>query len=402
MRLRKILFAVGLAALLSMALPLRAQSGCDDSPEDPSIVLALIGSAGFAGARLWKTRRRQRLRYRNGTTIGLRNQSARNSNIPSRTYRQNTADFTPNRPTKLRRRRQDSAFRSSLDLTFPVPASPAPESIHPAAQIDPSNSAGLEHLSREIDPFLKGLSPWSGSAAKRAFDCGCVLLALPVLVPLVLAIAVAVRLTSRGPVLFLQKRVGRHGQTFTIFKFRTLPHAAHGTHHVITTPGNQRFTPVGRFLRYWKLDELPQLANVLLGHMGLVGPRPKMPDHAIFEVPCRPGITGMATVAFAQEETILARVPSDQLDAFFLTVVLPVKQQLDAQYMARATFFSDLQILVKSVLRRWDNTALDALAFTLSPAGQSGNTSFPGFDTALAPVTGCASELTQPEQASAI
>lgn len=213
---------------------------------------------------------------------------------------------------------------------------------------------GKRRLGYEFYPLRKGLSPWSGSAAKRVFDCGCVLLALPVLVPLVLAIAAAVRLTSRGPVLFLQKRVGRHGRTFTIFKFRTMIHAAHGAHRPITTLDNQSFTPVGPFLRYWKLDELPQLANVLLGHMSLVGPRPKIPDHAIFEVPCRPGITGMATVAFAQEEEILARVPKDRLESYYHFVVLPAKGQMDAEYGARATLLSDIQLLVISVVRRWD------------------------------------------------
>jgi XrtJ-associated TM-motif-TM protein len=339
MRLRKILFAVGLGALVAMALPLRAQTGCDDSPEDPSIVLALIGSAGIAGTRLWRTHRRKRLLHRRSGAINRHNQPDSNSKIPSRTHRQKAVDLAPKRPTKLRRRQQDSAFGTGPD---------------PTSQIVWRGALGTEHLAHESDTFRKDLSPWSGSAAKRVFDCGCVLLALPVLAPLALAVAAAVRLTSPGPVLFLQKRMGRHGRTFTIFKFRTMIHAAHGAHHPITTLDNQSFTPVGPFLRYWKLDELPQLANVLLGHMSLVGPRPKMPDHAIFEVPCRPGITGMATVAFAQEEEILARVPENQLESYFHFVVLPAKAQMDAEYGASATLLSDIRLLVISVLRRWD------------------------------------------------
>jgi lipopolysaccharide/colanic/teichoic acid biosynthesis glycosyltransferase len=360
MKLRKILFAVGLAALITMALPLRAQTGCEDSPEDPSIVLALIGSAGFAGARLWRTRRRNSVLHRNSAAINRQNHTPGYSNIPAKNHRQQAANFAPKRSTKLRRRREDSAFRSSPDLVVPVPAAQ-----DPSTQIHSSESVANEHTGQDFDPFRKALSPWSGSAAKRVFDCGCVLLALPVLAPLVLATAAAVRLTSQGPVLFLQKRVGRHGRVFTIFKFRTLPHAAHGTHHVITTPANQRFTPVGRFLRYWKLDEVPQLANVLLGHMSLVGPRPKMLDHAIFPVPCRPGITGMATVAFAQEEAILARVPADELDSYFERVLLPAKAQMDAEYGSRATLLSDIRLLVISVLRRWDPDA----AASFIPAG---------------------------------
>ncbi len=90
-------------------------------------------------------------------------------------------------------------------------------------------------------------SVWSGSAAKRIFDCVCAVLALPVLIPILLAVAAAVRFTSRGPVLFLQKRVGRNGRTFTILKFRTMVDVAEGTHHAITTLDNQRFTSVGPF-----------------------------------------------------------------------------------------------------------------------------------------------------------
>jgi hypothetical protein len=96
----------------------------------------------------------------------------------------------------------------------------------------------------------------------------------------------------------------------------------------------------------------------LLGDMSLVGPRPKMQEHIQYELPCRPGITGMATSAFACEEKILARVPKEELEGYFHSVILPAKRRLDAEYMARATFGSDLRILVNSVLRRWDTKAL--------------------------------------------
>jgi lipopolysaccharide/colanic/teichoic acid biosynthesis glycosyltransferase len=211
-------------------------------------------------------------------------------------------------------------------------------------------------------------SAWSVSAVKRVFDCACVLLALPMLLPLALAVAAAVRFTSPGPVLFLQKRAGRHGRVFTIFKFRTMIHfgihagtQAGNGHHPITTQDNQRFTPSGPFLRRWKLDELPQLLNVLLGDMSLVGPRPKMPEHAIHDLLCRPGLTGMATLAFAEEEAILARVPAEQLDDCFYKVVLPAKRQIDAQYMECATLSTDLRLLVKSVLRRWETPTAEEL-----------------------------------------
>ncbi|MDE3148741.1 MAG: sugar transferase, partial [Acidobacteriota bacterium] len=166
---------------------------------------------------------------------------------------------------------------------------------------------------------------------------------------------------SSGPVLFLQERTGRHGRAFTIFKFRTLVHAADIEHHAVTTAANQRFTPVGPFLRRWKLDELPQLLNVLLGDMSLVGPRPKMPEHLVAAIPCRPGITGAATIAFGREEALLAQLPKEQLDVCYHTVILPTKHSLDAHYMAHATFLSDLKLIVNSVLRRWDDSILDSL-----------------------------------------
>lgn len=216
-----------------------------------------------------------------------------------------------------------------------------------------------EDVPPQFDSLWMGLSPWSRSRGKRFFDCACVLLTLPVMVPLMLAIGAAVRFTSAGPVFFLQERVGRYGRSFTIFKFRTMVHVAHAAHNPITTSDNQRFTRIGPFLRRWKLDELPQLINVLLGHMSLVGPRPKMPEHALFDLSCRPGITGMATTVFACEERILAIVAKDQLDAYFHSIVLPAKRRLDVEYMQRATFFSDLRLLVNSVLRRWDTTDLD-------------------------------------------
>ena len=233
-------------------------------------------------------------------------------------------------------------------------------------------------------PARKGLSSWSRSSAKRVFDCACVLAALPLIVPVLLAIALVVRLTSRGPVLFLQKRVGRYGRIFTIFKFRTMVDAA--THHAVTTAGNQQFTPIGPFLRKWKLDELPQLLNVLLGDMSLVGPRPKLPEHVVQRPLCRPGITGSATVVFAREEAALNRIPKNRLQDYYHSVVLPAKRRLDAEYMARATFFSDLRLIVDSVMRRWDMAALESLIgmemLQIQVGAHTGPTASPGDEMA--------------------
>ena len=220
----------------------------------------------------------------------------------------------------------------------------------------------------------RGLSPWSRSALKRIFDVACVLLSLPIVFPLMVAIGAAVRLTSVGSVFFLQQRVGLRGRIFTIFKFRTMTHLAGEFHDPIAILDSRYVTPVGLFLRRWKLDELPQLINVLLGHMSLVGPRPKMQEHIQFDLPCRPGITGMATTVFACEEKMLARVPTEELETYFHSVILPAKRHLDAEYMARATFGSDLCILVNSVLRRWDTGAFSEFVESTVLASKDGAT----------------------------
>lgn len=208
------------------------------------------------------------------------------------------------------------------------------------------------------------MSSWSQSGMKRSFDIFCVLSMLPVLLPILLVVGLAVRFTSRGPVFFLQKRMGRYNRTFTIVKFRSLTHSNDAAHNAVTTTENQRFTPVGRFLRRWKLDELPQLLNVLMGQMSLVGPRPKLPEHQIGILNCRPGITGAATIAFAREEMVLARVPKHYLDIYYHSTILPAKHRLDTEYTARATFLSDFKLILDSVLRRWDGSVMYSLLHT--------------------------------------
>lgn len=200
---------------------------------------------------------------------------------------------------------------------------------------------------------------WSLSRQKRMFDVVSVLLTLPCLAPLFVGIAIAVRLTSSGPILFAQRRIGRKGQPFTILKFRTMQHAGHGIHRSFTTADDQRFTSIGPFLRRWKLDELPQLLNVLRGDMSLVGPRPKLPEHQVANFAWRPGITGAATYAFACEEEFLATVPAHQLDLYYHRRILPAKHKLDTDYMRRASFRSDLQLLVDTMLRRWGKSIVE-------------------------------------------
>lgn len=212
------------------------------------------------------------------------------------------------------------------------------------------------------------ISPWSRSAAKRIFDLACVTCSLPISLPILLGIGFAVRVTSRGPVLFRQKRMGRNGREFTIYKFRTMPvHDKTSDRPAVTTQGNQEFTSVGPLLRRFKLDELPNLFNVLRGDMSLVGPRPKLSQHQFGCLVCRPGITGRATVVFAREEEALTRIPVENLEGFYHSVILPLKQRLDHEYMASATFVSDFKLLVSSVLRQWCDEELKRMLPPAAP-----------------------------------
>jgi lipopolysaccharide/colanic/teichoic acid biosynthesis glycosyltransferase len=197
------------------------------------------------------------------------------------------------------------------------------------------------------------LSPWSRSRARRFFDIAVILAASPLLIPLAGIIALAVCVRCGFPILFRQTRAGRFGQPFTILKFRTMKHAPRARNSAIAAHAADEVTTIGRFLRRTKLDELPQAWNVLVGDMGLVGPRPKVPEQQSAPLDCRPGLTGAATLAFAQEERIFAQIPVDLLDDYYREVVLPAKQRLDNDYRKQATLLSDLRILRDTALGRW-------------------------------------------------
>ena len=148
--------------------------------------------------------------------------------------------------------------------------------------------------------LVRTLSPWNRPIGKHLFDGACVMCSLPEFVPAFMIIGLAVRLTFRGPVLFVQQRIGRNGRAFIIVKFRTMRVCRSVVNRpAVTRSGNPLFTPVGPFLRRWKLDELPQLFNELRGDMCLIGPSPKLPEHQTSLYYCRLGITGAATTALA-------------------------------------------------------------------------------------------------------
>lgn len=159
--------------------------------------------------------------------------------------------------------------------------------------------------------------------------------------------ALLVRATSSGPVLFRQRRAGRYRVPFMLYKFRSM-HVNSEPGSPLTVDGDPRITRVGAFLRRYKLDELPQLWNVLRGDLSLVGPRPKLPHLEALDLPYRPGVTGIATLAFRNEERILSEVPDAHVRAFYDHCVKPRKAHLDQHYMRRATLWSDLGLLWKT------------------------------------------------------
>lgn len=205
-----------------------------------------------------------------------------------------------------------------------------------------------------------GLSTWSKSRAKRLFDVALVLLFSPILLLALVLIGVAVRLSSPGPAIFRQRRIGHFGKPFTIFKFRTMAFTASDQLFDVASASPDRITNVGRFLRWLKLDELPQCINVLRGDMSLVGPRPKIPEQQIGICNCRPGITGAATLAFGGEEALLNSLPPQSMCHVYRESILPLKQRLDSEYMARATALSDLRLLILTLFRCWEKRNLDS------------------------------------------
>ena len=188
---------------------------------------------------------------------------------------------------------------------------------------------------------------------KRLFDIiasgiGLLFLALPLTV-----IALAVSLDSPGPVFYRQVRVGRGGTTFRIFKFRTMRTASAGPS--ITVGEDPRITRVGRFLRAYKLDELPQLINVLVGQMSLVGPRPEVPEYAhvypeqerVWSV--RPGITDPTSIEFRNEAELLAGV--DDPESYYRDVLLKQKTTAYLAYIERASLRYDIAVILETLLR---------------------------------------------------
>lgn len=188
---------------------------------------------------------------------------------------------------------------------------------------------------------------------KRGFDFLLSFFALLILLPLFLVVGLIIKLSMPGPVFFRQKRIGRKGKPFSIYKFRSM--VVNRDDISITLEGDRRITPFGKFLRRSKIDELPQLWNILKGDMSFVGPRPDVPGYAdelkgedriLLEF--RPGLTGPDSLAYPEEEGLLARQPDPH--RYYVEVLYPEKVRINRKYLQNHSFWKDLKILWRTAL----------------------------------------------------
>ena len=187
----------------------------------------------------------------------------------------------------------------------------------------------------------------------RGLDIAASALGLLVLSPVFAGISLAIKLHDGGPVFYRGLRVGKDGQEFRLYKFRTMVMNADRMGSGITTNGDSRITPIGRFLRKTKLDELPQLINVLASDMSLVGPRPEDPRYVALYTPeqrrildMRPGITSAASLTYRNEEQMLS---GPDWETVYIDEVMPSKLTIDLSYMAQRSLFSDVKLILRTV-----------------------------------------------------
>lgn len=193
-------------------------------------------------------------------------------------------------------------------------------------------------------------------AIKRIFDIIVSLIGIIIISPILIIVAISIKLDSKGNVLFLQKRIGKDGKPFNIYKFRTMVSNAEKLGAQITVGKDSRITRVGAFLRKYKIDELPQLFNVLKGDMSLVGPRPEVPKYVelyteeekkVLEV--RPGITDLASIRYSDENDILGKVENPE--EYYINVIMKDKLKLNLEYIEKSNIFFDIYLIIKTILK---------------------------------------------------
>jgi lipopolysaccharide/colanic/teichoic acid biosynthesis glycosyltransferase len=189
---------------------------------------------------------------------------------------------------------------------------------------------------------------------KRVFDITFSLLGLVFFIPVFLLVSLISKLFDRGPIFFKQKRVGKNGNLFIIYKFRSMS-VLESAEEGYFEPGNTlRVTPLGRFLRNTKLDELPQLINVLLGNMSIVGPRPEIekwvtmyPERWKIILTIKPGMTDNASIIYRSEETLLAK--SENAEKTYREIILPRKMELYENYVLNNSFIGDIKLICQTL-----------------------------------------------------
>jgi len=204
--------------------------------------------------------------------------------------------------------------------------------------------------------LLRQRSKKWANVVKSIFDRVSAFAGLVALLPVLVALGMAVALDSRGGVFFVQQRTGRGGGTFGMYKFRTMRPFSEKEGKLTVGSKDPRVTRVGYILRKYKLDELPQLINVLKGEMSLVGPRPEVPEYTAMYTPeqrkvleVRPGITDYASLRYFHESELLAQSPDPQQT--YIREVMPAKLALNAEYLERRSFGEDLKILWLTIVR---------------------------------------------------
>lgn len=190
---------------------------------------------------------------------------------------------------------------------------------------------------------------------KRLFDFLCAFLGMLVLSPVFILFSILIKLDSTGPIFFRQKRVGLHGKDFSIYKFRSMRVAQDKKALKITVGKDNRITKLGAFIRKTKLDELPQLINIIKGDMSLVGPRPEVPEYVkyysdndkkiIFSV--RPGITDIASIRFRNESDILAT--KNNPEQAYIDEIMPIKLRYCRFYVKKQSLFLDIKLILQTL-----------------------------------------------------
>lgn len=188
---------------------------------------------------------------------------------------------------------------------------------------------------------------------KRIFDITLSLFGLIILLPFMLIIAILIKLDSKGPVFFKQIRVTKNGREFKIFKYRTM-RVGSDKYSQITVGKDNRITKIGTFLRKYKLDEIPQLINVFIGDMSLVGPRPEVPKYVAFYtdeqkeiLKVRAGITDYASIEFSDENDLLAL--EEDPEKAYIEKVMPKKIELNKKYISEISILTDIKIILLTI-----------------------------------------------------